>query len=575
MKSIKLSITSRARLARKYDAAALSLIDKAIKRWIAADAARGITTIHLALDDPKTMKAYKVPAITGPLSPSKVKQALDALVSRLSPDYIVILGAHDVIPLCLVPNPSVDATGDDDDEVPTDNPYACSTPFAKNKRTTYLVPDRVLGRIPDLPGSSDPSWLIDYLDHATTCTPRPMSAYAKGLLVCCDSWRGSGRECASTLGFGASELLITPPTLDGSPLTRNRHGRLLHMIKCHGTPKDSAFYGERQGKFPEAMKSPSLIGRTKRDAVVGAMCCYGASLFDPADPAALKPNELPIPSVYLKQGAHGFLGSTTIAWVGPDTMMCADWVVSAFLKSAVTGSSLGRAALEAKQDFLRWLQQQGVPPDVADEKTLIQFVLLGDPSIHPTVAGAAKEKKALAAAAAVAGGRVSGAKKAASSGSSAGEGASSSVAALQRQQRRAMRHELGAVLRRRLPSREKAVVKAAPKTVERAMKSIIASLKQPKDGGRIRKRRWSAARAQRLTIQQVLPELQPRAAAGVPAAARRARGTLAPRKTYQYYWTARDTVGPGETRTPPRITMVTVRADSAGNVIGSRLVVSS
>ena len=482
----------------------VGLIKKAIKRWIAADAARGMKTIHLALDDPKAMKAFKVPAITGPLTASKVKRTLDALVSRLSPDYIVVLGAHDVIPLFLVPNPSGDATGDDDDEVPTDNPYACSTPFAKNKRTTYLVPDRVLGRIPDLPGSSDPSWLVDSLDHATTWTSRPLSAYTKSLLVCCDSWRGSGRECASTLGFDAGELLITPPTLDGSPLTRKRHGRLLHMIKCHGTPKDSAFYGERQGKFPEALRSPSLLGRTKRDAVVGAMCCYGASLFDPADPAALKPNELPIPSVYLKQGAHGFLGSTTIAWVGPDTMMCADWVVSAFLKSAVTGSSLGRAALEAKQDFLRWLQQQGVQPDVADEKTLMQFVLLGDPSIHPAAAGspasagtsangAAKTKnKVLAAAAGIGSGSVSSAKKAASHGANASEGARSSVTALQRQQRRAMRHELGAVLRRQVPSREEAGVKTTPKAVERAMKSLVASLKQPKNGGSKRKWRWGA-----------------------------------------------------------------------------------
>ena len=512
MKTIKLSITCRARLAKKYDAHALARIDKAIARWVAADDVRGIKTIHLAVDDAKAMKAFKVPPVKGSVTAAKVKKALDALVARLSPDYIVIVGADDVVPLFRVHNPSAEENGDDDDVVPTDNPYACSKPFTAKVLASYLVPDRVVGRIPDLPGAADPAWLVDYLDHATTWAARPASAYAKGLLVCCDSWRGSGRECAKTLGQASKDLLVSPPIGDASTQTRKRHGALLHMIKCHGTDQDSWFYGEKNGKFPDALRSPSLVGRTKRNAVVGAMCCYGANLFDPGGDATQHPNETPIPNVYLKQGAHGFLGSTTIAWVGPNTMMCADWIVTAFLKSAVSGASLGRAALESKQDFLRWLQQQGDEPDVADEKTLIQFVLLGNPSIHPVVS------PSHAAAATPAGAK---GKAAAVAAASAG-----GPAAVQRQQRRALRHQLGGILRDGLPARQPARV-VAPKAVQREVQSIAA----PAGNGSLR---WRAARVEQLTSRSLLPELQPRAAAAVPGAARRARNALAARKTYQY-----------------------------------------
>ena len=137
------------------------------------------------------------------------------------------------------------------------------------------------------------------------------------------------RRVAKTLGRDPADVLISPPTVDGgADLLRRRRGRL-HMIKCHGADQDSQFYGER-GTFPEALSSPTLTGHTSPDTVVGAMCCYSADLFDPRATAQHPPGA-PIPSVHLKQGAHGFLGASTIAWVGVETMMCADWIVTAFL----------------------------------------------------------------------------------------------------------------------------------------------------------------------------------------------------------------------------------------------------
>jgi hypothetical protein len=113
------------------------------------------------------------------------------------------------------------------------------------------------------------------------------------------------------------------------------------------------------------------------------MCCYGANVYSPSHALAAPAGAFPIPVAYLHAGALGFMGSTRIAYVGNKTMECADWIVAAYIKKALGGASLGRAMLEAKQDFMQGLVNQGQNPETSDEKTMIEFVLLGDPAIHP------------------------------------------------------------------------------------------------------------------------------------------------------------------------------------------------
>src|SRR5205814_10218792 len=123
--------------------------------------------------------------------------------------------------------------------------------------------------------------------------------------------------------------------------------------------------------------------RVQAAPVAAATCCYGAAILSLADPGAIKPGEWPLASTDLRKGAVGFVGSTMIAWLGDSVISYADWIVAAYLKSILGGSSIGRAFLESKQDYVRWINQQGYAIDLMDEKTLIEYVLLGDPSIHP------------------------------------------------------------------------------------------------------------------------------------------------------------------------------------------------
>src|SRR5687768_17306118 len=109
-------------------------------------------------------------------------------------------------------------------------------------------------------------------------------------------------------------------------------------------------------------------------------------------------------SAYLAGKAYAFFGSSTIAYGPADTNDNADLICQFFLRRVVTGASVGRAALEARQQFA----QQTGELSPADLKTLAQFNLLGDPSVTPVAASAPPPHSAPKAAPGPAGGTAKG-----------------------------------------------------------------------------------------------------------------------------------------------------------------------
>lgn len=562
MKTIKLVVTHHGQLSKKYDAKGLKAISKAISSLIAKDLARGITTQLVHLDKKAEMKKYKAAPVTGKVTPQKCKKAIDALFKALSPDYLVLLGSDDVIPYFNVTNPSYDPTGegDDDAKVPTDNPYANSQRFVAANRKSYLVPDRVVGRIPDLPGSNDPAWLLDYLKVAESWKLGVSNDFKDDFFVCCDAWKNSGQSCMTYLSRKAGRLLISPPTSPTIPRTiLKRYGTRLHMIKCHGAPLDPSFYGQKGQEFPEVLFSKALEKNTVQGTVVGAMCCYGASVFDPQDPRARLKGAPPIPSVYLRQGAYGFFGSTTIAWVGFDDMQCADWIVAAALKNVLQGASLGRAMLEAKQNLVNWINQQGRNPDIMEEKTLLQFHLLGDPSIH-IVPSAQPSAVPAAMPRALRRGRMTAAMRSSHALIASGMGSAD-----ERRARREAAHVNGGRLRDCLPERKAVNHKSANATL--ALEGIINNKKLKLAGFKFDVDKPLVQEVQRRINQ---PELRPAMMRGVAAAGRRVSGAVAPKESFEYYYSARkkaDNVIDAR--------MVKVETDKQGNVIRTQVLVSS
>lgn len=578
MKTLKLVVTHGGRLTKKYGAAGRKKIETAVASLVGRDRQRDITTHSIRLDEPADAARYGFATVTGKPTSGKCKAAIDRLFASLSPDYLVILGSPDVIPQFDVANPTYLGTnGDDDVMVPTDNPYACSKPFRAKDRASYLIPDRVVGRIPDLPGSNEPAWLLDYLSVAEAWKVGVARDYADDLMVCCDAWKVAGEACVTYLARPAERLMISPPTEDASAVLRGRHGAPLHMIKCHGQSLSATFSGQKGNSYPDALVSTSIQKRTARKAVVGAMCCYGSVVFDPNDPAALLPGAPPIPSVYLKQGAYGFMGSTTIAWVGVRSMQCADWLVAGWLRSILRGASLGHALLEAKQDLFKWVNQRGETPGLEEEKTLLQFQLLGDPSIHilPRTDGVP------AAATSV---RAAGPRAGRTGVAIAGLGTAD-----ERRARREFRHETARQLREALPirrtlrsapvpARGPAVARGARVAAAGARSAAVATPAQAfrELASSMKRVKFAAPVVQRVTRPFTQPELVPAAARRVSAAGKRPRAAQTTRDTIEYYWMGRDRKA--EKKAGRRVvaaSLIKVETDTAGNVLRTKVLVSS
>ena len=547
MPSIKLSVTVRSSLERKYDSASLKLLDRAVTDWIAHDRKRGVKTIHVAVDDAPAMKKLGVPAIKGTTTASRIKSAIDALWERLTPDYLVLFGGDEIVPHFVVANPSYDVSGDDDKEVPTDNPYASSRPFSASKPSSYLIPDRVVGRIPDMIEDGDPSWFVDYLATATHWTPEAPGTFDKAYTICASPWKAAGRACVEYLGKNPSILLVSPPDEDKSAAPRRQLASRLHMIKCHGSPLDPRFFGQREDWYPPALFSGTLKPRLKPGTVAAAMCCYGAQVFSPSDKAAAVPGAWPLASTYLRGGAPGFVGSTMIAWVGDKTMVCADWIAAGYLKSVLGGASIGRAFLEAKQDYVRWISEQGGSPDRADEKTLIEFVLLGDPSVQPVFAPASESSISRVAA----------------TGPRAHALGVRAVALVdqERRQRRFLRTRMAEQLREVLPDRLPAGSAAIARSAK-VFEAVRALLGEDTKTFGLKPRQ---ARVDKL--ETTLP--RPLAARKGSRAVANARN-VGPKQSIEYYWSGRRIL-----KGHKQIRLVKVETDTVGNVIRSSVLHAS
>jgi len=547
MKTIKLVVTHKRQLSKKYSDADLKKISQALSSLAQKDKARGIVTHIIHLDDQAEMAKYGLSAVSGTLSANKCKTAIDALFVALSPDYVVLLGSGDVIPFFEVPNPSFADQGDDDESVLTDNPYASSRKFVKSKLSSYLIPDRVVGRIPDLPGDRpDAGWLLDYLKYAESWKLQNADSFADDLIVCCDEWKAAGADCVSYLSRKSNRLMISPPVKTTAGPLKTRYKARVHVIKCHGAQIDGKFYGQKGESYPDVIHSSILKGKTVEGSVVGAMCCYGAATFDPDDPAAVIAGDVPIPSIYLRQGAYGFYGSTTLAWVGFTDMQCADWIVAGALRLVLNGASLGRGLLDSKQNFVKWIEQQGRTPDLAEEKTLLQFLLLGDPSIHlvPSVQTAGPVLAAMGAvrmpATAILG------------------------SPEERRLRRTVAHGTSERLTKDLPDR---TVVSRKKSLS---KTLLSNLKKQMPSGKWFKFGKPLIHKVEKPFQQ--PELRTAAMRGVSAAGARVTPPIARKETFEYYWIERK-----KTNKAPIINaqMVKIETDKQGAVLRTRVLVSS
>lgn len=375
--TLKLIITSKGNLQAKYDDK-FQEIEKLITKLIQADKDRGIKTQLVYIDDESSCKSAGITAVNS-VTRKSAKQSVDELYKKLTPAYIVLLGSQDVFPFQEIDNPvPFNESEDSDKNIPSDLPYACEAAYG-TKISSFTGPTRVVGRIPDIPGVSDVSYLTKVINTLINHKPYDVDKLSEYFSITANVWKQSTRQSLSNIFGNYVKLKDCPPS---SKYKDDELKAMVHFFNCHGAPLDSKFYGQLGEDFPAAIDSPDVEGRVTKGTIVAAECCYGAQLHNPADAGTLS-----MGSTYLQNNAIAFVGATNIAYGPADGQGLADLITQYFIKNVMSGASAGRALLEARQQFVT---ASGPSLDPYELKTLGQFYLLGDPAVQPIIEEFAK-----------------------------------------------------------------------------------------------------------------------------------------------------------------------------------------
>jgi len=375
VKSDKVILSNLSALKAKYGTAGVRAVTLAVRRLIEADRDRGLTTLFIPIDDAGAMRKYSARPVTQASNARQNKAAVDALYAALAPDYILLLGSSDVIPQQQLKNPVYTTPrGDDTDRyAPSDLPYACEAGYGQII-ASFMGPTRVVGRLPDVAGANEPSYLLSIIKSAAESRPRNREDYQGHFVVSAQVWEDSTRQSMRALFGNSDGVLPVPPRSSAwaPALVKQR----VHFINCHGASHASEFFGQpKSGKeqYPIALKASYIAGKIALGTIAAAECCYGGQLerVSPSHP------RVGICETYLDGGAWAFVGSTTIAYGDVERNGDADLICQYFIENVLAGASLGRAFLQARQKFVR----AASPLHPLDLKTLAQFNLYGDPSL--------------------------------------------------------------------------------------------------------------------------------------------------------------------------------------------------
>lgn len=393
--------STRTGLEQRYGNAGLAALDRELKRLAAAVGSRkDWGSLLLYADDPARMAAFGLkPAIPGdPWSLKLALADLDAALARQGEmiGALLIVGGPEVIPFHHLPNPVDDADAD----VPSDNPYA-------TRDENYFVPEWPVARLPGGSGSSA-QLLLDALQkmverHSFNTRPRPW--YRRVWLRWSDRFWERIRRKRASWGYTAAvwqrasisvfrpigdphAMLVSPPVMvNGRPGRTQRNRPLpsarLGYFNLHGLQDASEWYGQREPTspasepdYPVALRPRDVLDGGRAPQVVFSEACFGAHIIDrQVDEAmALK---------FLAAGTHAVVGSTCTAYgsVTPP-LIAADLLGQAFWKYLRQGMPVGEALRRAKIFLAREMHRRQGYLDGEDQKTLISFVLYGDPLAH-------------------------------------------------------------------------------------------------------------------------------------------------------------------------------------------------
>jgi tetratricopeptide (TPR) repeat protein len=401
-----LLVSSRTRLIQMYGEAKFNRINEAIMKLVETiRKRRGWNAYRLYIDDPKSMGGFGL-LPCDPGNPWHIKLRLGELDDTLGKrgemiGALLIVGGDQVIPFHKLPNP----TDDEDDFVSSDNPYA-------TRDENYFAPEWSVGR---LPTGSNPELLVELLQRITqfhtaamirprysvrlqrwirTNLQRVLGVKPRATGYSASVWRRASMAVFRVIGEPRSLVTSPPVQAEDLPTGLTRPVKFSYF-NLHGVEDAPEWFGQRDPvrdkadgmDFPVAFRPEDVVNSGRAPKVVFSEACYGANIIN-------KTTETALSLKFLASGSHTVVGSTKISYgsVTPP-LIAADLIGELFWKHVYRGVPVGEALRRAKLQLAKEMHDRQGFVDGEDQKTLISFVLFGDPLYSPGVTETRIDKK--------------------------------------------------------------------------------------------------------------------------------------------------------------------------------------
>lgn len=353
----------------------------------------GWSSIVFLPDDLEICGKYGITPVDA-IDPWKIKLALTDLDNALEKKgemigCVLIAGGDKVVPFHRLPNP----TDDEDAEIPSDNPYGTLD-------SNYFVSDWPVGRLPGEEGN-DAGLLLEEIRNTTQYHTDEIDAQTWinkiirllffwdkswatqfGNMGCSAAvWRRSSIAAFRPLGE-ARNLAISPEGSASSLDLKKMVNAPFAYFNLHGLSDGSDWYGQKDpadnslgSDYPVAVKAADIGKLSGFSRIVYTEACYGGHVFEKKEPESMALSMLGL-------GVMGLIGSTTISYGSVSTpLIGADLLGNLVMKYLKEGKSLGTAFTTARLDFVNEMNRRQGYLDGEDQKTLISFVLFGDPLV--------------------------------------------------------------------------------------------------------------------------------------------------------------------------------------------------
>lgn len=391
-------LSSRTRLMQIFGEDAFNQLDNAIVLLAGTIRKRpGWTAYHIYIDDPSSFEKFKLhPA--DPANAWQIKLRLADLDQALRQrgemiGSLLIVGGDRILPFHRLPNP----VDDDDDFVFSDNPYTTTD-------ENYFAPQWAVGRLP----SGDSAELIMRQlkkmidDHSIAVQSvgvltririwlylrfeRFLRRKPRSLGYTASIWRKASMAVYKSIGEPRS-LLTSPPAQANKIAPIITHPFHFSYFNLHGLEDAPEWFGQRDPlkdteagpDFPIAFRPEDVVNSGRAPKVIYSEACFGANIADKSIDTALCLK-------FLDSGSRAFIGSTKVSYGSVTTpLIAADLLGHLFWNQLNQKIPAGEALRRAKLQLASEMHRRQGYLDGEDQKTLISFVLFGDPLFNPAM----------------------------------------------------------------------------------------------------------------------------------------------------------------------------------------------